>query len=494
MQNTSPSLTVDNSASRPALFSQPRVSYAIIIGFVLLSAALRLFFLGKVNFWYDEIASFAYASNLSVFDVHPPFYYSILHLLLNFSTSEFVLRLPSVIADLVSVVLVYAIVHQLFNLRIAVIATLLTSLSPLLIWHAQDARMYSQAVTFSLLTVYCYLRLLNKQSLFNWICYTLSATLAIYTHLYTIFIPVTLSLHLFLFHRNLFWRWTLANLAVALLYTPWLIIFIDLPAKQIGSSRSTNIFNLFYNYYVFSTGYSLGPTVNDLREQNLKVLVPYIPLIIPIALTTVALIVQAVRYLWRTSRETGALILLWVILPVVLAVVIPIFRPSMVFNVRYVLFSAPAFLCLLAIGIGSLGKYAGRLAAIIVILYSFIGLYHYYFDDRYAKEDVRAAANYITQQQTGKDHILVVTIGSVFKWYYQADDLVTSNTQPGTPAELVDQATANADSVWLVEARPWQTDPDNEIKSYLEAHYTLLESEIFPGVEVYKYCVANCAS
>lgn len=469
-----------------------KLAYGVMIAMILIASTLRLLDLGKTNFWYDEMASLRYAMDLSVFDVHPPFYYAILNILLKFNQSEFILRLPSVVAGVLSVIFIYLTGKQLFDSRTTIVCTLLACTSPIMIWHAQEARMYSQALLFAVMTVYFYLLVLKNGSHFAWIGYVLSAILAVYSHLYAGLIPLTLSLHLLLFRRDLFFRWGIAQIIVLLSYLPWILILASLPTKQIGSGRTPNILHLFYNYYAFTSGYSLGPTINDLRTPQLSVIVPYLPLIAPLAVTILFLTGSGIIHLWRKNRQKATLILLWATLPVLIAVVIPIFRQTMIFNVRYVLVALPAYLWILALGITNLGQRLGALVLIVVITYNGISLYNHYFNPLYTKEDVRSAAAYVAQESSSDDHILVITVGSLFNWYFHSNNLVMNNNKSDAPSELVTRATANTDTLWLIESRPWQTDSRGEIRSYLDSNYRLIEQENFPGVQVYRYCVKDC--
>ncbi|MBZ0282926.1 MAG: glycosyltransferase family 39 protein [Anaerolineae bacterium] len=475
-----------------ATLSRQNIIYMVVISIILIAAALRFLNLGKTNFWYDEMAALRYASNLSTFDVHPPLYYATLNVLLKFNQSEFILRLPSAIAGVVSVLFIYLIGRQLSGLKITILTMLLASISPLLIWHSQEARMYSQALMFVLMTVYFYILILKNGSRFAWLGYAVAAVLAVYSHLYSGLIPITLSIHLLLFRRDLLSRWIIAQAILLVAYTPWLIILASLPAKQIGTVRPVSILHIFYNYYAFTTGYSLGPTINELRAHHISVLIPYLALILPLAITTSILVIAGIYHQWRQNREKAMLIILWATVPVFIAVFIPLLRQSMIFNVRYVLVSLPAYLWLLASGIEKLGRRIGTVALIVIITYSGISLYNHYFNSRYAKEDVRSAANYVTQEIQPDDHILVITVGSLFNWYFHSDNPIVTSSQPQPAIELVTNAARNTNTLWLVEARAWQTDPNGEIKSYLNDNYQVLEERNFSGVQIYKYCITHC--
>ncbi len=460
---------------------------------VLLGTALRGFHLGTQNFWYDEMESIRYAVDLSLRDIHPPTYYYLLRGALLLGQSEFIVRFVSFIPGVLSIPLAYVIGKRLLSNSAALIATFLVSISPILIWHAQDARMYSQLVFGCLLMVYMYLRALEKNDWKFWAGYILAALLALYTQLYAILLVGTLGLHFLLFHRRFITRWFVTNLVLGLAYLPWIIIMIGMPEEKIGGRQISALFRLPYNYFAFINGYSLGPPIPQLRSLSLDVLAPYRVLIAPIFLISALLFVMGVDRLRRESLDKLTLLLGWVFLPVLIAVIIPYLHPSMTFNVRYVLFSVPALLFIFAAGIThSKRRYVGMIFLAIFTFYNAMSLHNNTYDPTYAREDVRGAAQYVASEIQPDDHILVATVGRIFDWYFTRGNVVVSNVPTQPALTLVDQAADGAASLWFVKSRPWQTDPDNELETLLKSRYVLLSTVEFPGVSVYHYCLINC--
>lgn len=497
---TSTGLKIDDGVSptKPSsVASQPRHRLWLVwfcVGLcILLGMALRAFHLGNQSLWYDEVEAIRYASDLSLQDVHPPIYYSLLHLTLMLGQSEWIVRFPSLLFGVLSIPLVYVIGNRLLSTSATLIATFLVSISPILIWHDQDARMYSLLVLTCLLLVYAYLRAIEKRDWKHWAGYTLAALLALYTQFYAILLLGTLGLHFLIFHRTIIRRWFLANALLALGYLPWLLVMIGLPEKKIGGAQVSALLRLPYNYFAFVNGYSLGPSLRELRVANLNVLEPYIWIIAPIFLVTLFLFVAGVDHLRRDNSEKLTLLLGWVFLPVLIAVAIPYVYSNMVFNVRYVLFSAPALLLILGAGIDRIRpRYLGTVLLTVFVFYNGMSLYNNAFDVKYAKEDVRGAAQYVTMLAEPDDHILVVTVGRVFDWYFHKDNLIIRNQVDMPVTDIVEQVAAGANSIWFVKARSWQTDSDNTLETLLDSRYLRLSTVEFPGVSVYHYCLLNC--
>jgi mannosyltransferase len=474
----------------------PDTKTALIVLFaacMVLATALRLFQLGTSNFWYDEAETIGYATNLfPIRDIHPPTYYAIVHVVMQLGISEFWVRLPSFLMGVAAVAMVFSIGRMIVSNQVALIATLLVSISPILIWHSQDARMYSQVILGCLLIVYFYIQILRRGTTLDWVGYVFAALFAAYTQLYAVLLIGVLNLHLLIFHRHLLMRWIVAQVLLVLGYAPWIIFLVTMPPEQIGGAQRT-LAAFPYTFFAFTNGYTLGPSILELRTFSLGTLVPYLPLIVPIMLAVAILFVAGAVYLWRNNRETAALIILWAVLPAVIGVAVPFIVRSMTYNVRYVLFSVPAFLLILAGGVVSLKRYRlGSVLLVVVILYNSISLYNHFADGRYAKEDVRSAAEFVAANASAEDHILVITVDRLFRWYYEPDNLIVSNPASATTDQIFNTAISGTDRVWLVESRPWQSDPKQTLKTLFDNQYPVISQVDFPGVKVYQYCIQDC--
>ena len=80
-----------------------------------LAVGLRILFLGEEAFWGDEAFSWGFAkfSLLLLWgappDIHPPVYYSLLHVLMYLSDTRWMLRLPSALSGALAVPLAYVL-------------------------------------------------------------------------------------------------------------------------------------------------------------------------------------------------------------------------------------------------------------------------------------------------------------------------------------------------------------------------------------------------
>lgn len=138
----------------------------IIVALIVLFAfMIRLYQLAKPSgLWLDEISSY-FTTLYPIFDlnrhsIHAPFYFILLKIWINiFGSSDFVLRLLSVILSLPAVVGIYLCGKELDLKKIsplAIFSALILATSSLFFYYSQEIRFYSFAVSIvSFITLYC---------------------------------------------------------------------------------------------------------------------------------------------------------------------------------------------------------------------------------------------------------------------------------------------------------------------------------------------------
>ncbi len=169
---------------------------------VLVAFGLRIYALGAESLWYDEAfsivlarADLATARRMLAADVHPPLYFLFLRAAMTlWGSSEFAVRFASLLPGVLLVPLVWALARRLFDRPTAWLAAVFTGLSPLLIWYAREARMYSQATALGLAATYALVRAQGKGQARWWITFAACAVSAVYSHYSALYLIVTLGL------------------------------------------------------------------------------------------------------------------------------------------------------------------------------------------------------------------------------------------------------------------------------------------------------------
>ncbi|MDX1686614.1 MAG: glycosyltransferase family 39 protein [Candidatus Promineifilaceae bacterium] len=209
-----------------------------------LAFALRLINLGGRPIWYDEAFSvlFGEKSLATMFagtvtpvdgaaaDVHPLFYYSILHgWMALWGQSPAAVRLLSVLIGVATVVVSYLLGRRLFGRNAGLAAAVITALAPFHVYYSQEARMYALLGLAALATTLFLVRAWGDGGWPNWVAFAVSGAVTMYAHnLGALFVA---ALALWILYA--WWRarrpvhlrsLLLSHLLMALLFSPWLLI------------------------------------------------------------------------------------------------------------------------------------------------------------------------------------------------------------------------------------------------------------------------------
>ncbi|MEP7162372.1 MAG: glycosyltransferase family 39 protein [Candidatus Moraniibacteriota bacterium] len=258
-------------------------SLVLLLGFVL-----RIVDLTKRDFWFDEaFTGISIKENLSemfriiIADIHPPLYYlAVKAFAAPFGYSVFGIRFFSLIFGILGIWMVYLLAKDFFGKKAALLAALLTAISPFAIQYSQEGRMYSMFAFFIVLSAFLFLRALRKNSFSSALGWGLCWGLACLTHyLGILFAPVYYGLYLLekvrtrkeIFSKiilppsHLWWGGAVA----LLVFSPWLPNFVH----HVGASNLTwitpaKISDLFFNLQIFLVGIPKGkyggmPVPND---------------------------------------------------------------------------------------------------------------------------------------------------------------------------------------------------------------------------------------
>ena len=173
-------------------------------------------------FWVDEFSTANQArlvveNGLTVF-TNPNIFFephnTLFHFLIGglyklFGQSEFITRLPSVLAGSIVPPLLFLITYRIFNLNTGIIAGLLATTSYFQIVWSRQARSYVFVQLLILLGLYFYIKILerNKKSTFNVVAFGTVMAIGLFMHsLFYIFV-FTLGIHYMIanFNKVAFW-------------------------------------------------------------------------------------------------------------------------------------------------------------------------------------------------------------------------------------------------------------------------------------------------
>ncbi|MFA6252859.1 MAG: glycosyltransferase family 39 protein [Patescibacteria group bacterium] len=151
--------------------------------------------------WFDEVPAWARLS----FHDHPPVFFWLQHLSINiFGQNTFALRLPSVLAGLASLYLVFLLARRLISEKAAYLALVFLTVQSHHVWISRIGLQDSVVVFFMLLIIYLWLLALERQKIYWWLLWGLSLGLGIMTKYTTLIIIPILLVHTVIFRFSFY--------------------------------------------------------------------------------------------------------------------------------------------------------------------------------------------------------------------------------------------------------------------------------------------------
>lgn len=519
-------------------FMQGASAIRILLILLTLGAfALRVSTLARQSLWRDEVDAIYMAlrpleQTLSMFTAmaqNGPLYFLSLRPWLQVAgSSEFALRLPSALAGVAAAPLLWQVARVLTRgapLSVAGFAAFLLAINPYALWYSQEGKMYTIIMLLALAAMWFWLRGVEHGGARPWIAYTLCMTLALYFHLLAVLL---IPLHVLWFviafpaARR---RWRGYGLALAALTLPYLPLLIWQWAMlrapdQVTGFRFTPLSEMLKTIFLNQArGFMPGDPVwlmtpiffaaalglvlgwSELHAQPAVHAVPVREPPNPI-----------------TSLRRFGILAAWLAAPILGIWLLSLRQP--VFTDRYVAWTLPATLILVALGVqvvrSNLGR-AGSLAALLLAS-AMCGAWIYADFQQIRttiKFDLRGAVHYINERRT-PETLLVLQIPHLeYTYRYYSSDqgpapFAQSDAHLGRWAGglwtngVQDDATAAAEAdaqmralteteadIWVIRSEADMWDRRGLMDAWLAQHAQVLEQADFHGVQVTRYQVIH---
>ncbi len=405
-----------------------RWQHWLLVLLILLAFARLTWRLEAKNLWWDESLSLQRAEaswgdllsgrlmlddgeeRLASTDQHPFTYFALLAVFVRLAGSgEFSLRFPSALAATLLVPLAWAFARRLVRRKILppaapLWAAFLTSLNPFYLWYGQEARMYTLTPLLALVSVYALLRwgdagtrLAQRRWLIG---YAAAAASLLSTHyLAAMILPV---------HAGLFYqRLAVGNRRRALLLAGSLLLGGLLLAsaiawrllRQPGAGSNFQPVPLTVLAPDLLNAFSLGLSVDIGRVW-------------PLDLVFGALALAGAAWSLRARpalRAAGWLLPAFIAIPTFLMLALNTVQPAYM-NARHLALISPAFLLLVAGGLGWLWGRQRLLAGIVgglLLAGMAYSTRNYFALPQYGKDDFAGAGAYLRQQMQPGDLLIV---------------------------------------------------------------------------------------
>jgi mannosyltransferase len=467
----------------------------VFVALILLSLGLRVWGLHAQSIWRDEADSLRFAGDpvlLAEMFTTPghnaPAYYLMLRVWSGMVGDGIVAaRLFSALWGVLAVALLYVVGRRLFDRRVATVAALFAGCSPYLIWYSQEARTYMPLLAVVLLALW--LLLVGLQDGRRWALagFLLAASLSLYLHVVAALMLPVYALAAVLLARAGRWRWLLWA-APALLALPLLpLLGWQLPL----------LFSPFRTGHAVvapaeaAAGLLLALNGGAGGQLGLWWTLPGIFL---------ALVGAASPWLagGNGRRRAHPLVVAWLLLPVAGLLLVSLGMP--VFSERYIIFVAPAYYLLVALGLVTLaGHWRPAAGAALALLLAISGAGIWAQTTQTIKPDFRAAAAYYEQHAEPGDAVLfLIPQGEgAFGEYAPAGAtayLPAPFANGLSPAALSDQLTQQLVGhrrVWLLESERELWDRQGQIRAWLEARGRLAAAGDFHLVTLRLFVIAG---
>ncbi|RJR29789.1 glycosyltransferase, partial [Candidatus Microgenomates bacterium] len=198
--------------------------FAIIVGFLF-----RIYAFFARDIWFDEAFTYIIARLPTsqvmpavLTDNNPPLYYLLIHFLLRFNAHPLIMRIPSMVLNIISIDLIYLITRKISNRFTAKIATAIYLLSPLSVYMAITARLHTLGLFLVLVAVLVFIKLQEKFSYKKLFALTFILLLGIFTQYYFLLLITSFSIIVFLQKKIPLEWWILILAFISISFMPWM--------------------------------------------------------------------------------------------------------------------------------------------------------------------------------------------------------------------------------------------------------------------------------
>ncbi len=294
-------------------------------------------------------------------NVHMPLYFYFMHYWLRlFGTSEWVLRLPSVVFGALAVILIFFLGSELFNPLVGFVSSLLIAFMPEQIHYSQQARMYPLLALLAIASTYA-ITLTRKysSSRLPYILFAVLSVAGLYTHYEYVFFLAAQSIYIWVAsplgrQKKVFWLVTEGAIVAA--FAPWLVI-------GLAQSRTSQ------EIIAWARG-PLSPemVIAEVASKLTRLMsVPEAPLGWVSVVAAYGLLVWGLISL-RTERPKLWLLGLWTVLPIAGILFLDRLLGTRAIGImRYWIIVAPAVYLLIAVGVQNLNNRAAQVLLVTVL-------------------------------------------------------------------------------------------------------------------------------
>ena len=391
---------------------------AVVLGLLLAAgAALRLSFAGQ-SLLGDELSTYWIVSTNdfggvvstveSDAEISPPLFFLLSWLAVQIDLTPEFLRLPSLLAGLATIPLVYLIGLRTVGRGPALLAAAFTTLSPFMIFYSAEARGYGLMAALVAASTLSMLLAVDRGRPGWWVAYAVTTAAAVYTHYTCVFVLAAQFLWVLWTHPETRGRALIATAAAAAGFLPWL------PGTLADfGSPTTDILAFLHPFTAFHVRqalehWALGYPIPRVPVTDVPGLTALGMLAVALTLTAAGLVATRAATLRAgllgADRRTLLVVLLALAVPVG-AVLFSAVGPTRMVSTRNLAASWPAFALTLAAMVLSSGPRIRLAAAGLTVAAFGIGAVKM-LDPDYARPQYEKASEFILERGAPEDVVI----------------------------------------------------------------------------------------
>lgn len=429
--------------------SMDRMELRILALIIILGAILRLYHLGFESIWLDEAYSISLSNvgtigqvwDNAIAEMFPPLHFLILYFMHALGDSETLMRLPSAVAGILTIPLLYLTGARFFGKNEGLVAAFLLAVSPMHLFYSQEARPYALVVLLALASLYYFYTALTVGKRNDWALFILFSALAFYTHYYVVFVFVAEGLYFVVIKALELYRvgpglikddksipmFIVSMVILLVLLSPLLIPFLNQAASRTSGEKG------------WGMQQSLGMVPDIMGQFNISTGSTVFYLF-------AVLLVMGLAAAFIKQRNLAVLLAFFLIIPVSASYTLAAIMP---FHPRYILFLLPVYLLVISRGVTGIAGFMfprernkdnrnNQLAVVSVFILLFAVLSYMPLQNYYSvpqKEDWRSAGKYLASAGMQQGSALVMLPGYIerpLRYYY---DNSTYGTRVISPSE-----------------------------------------------------------
>ncbi|MFH1776197.1 MAG: glycosyltransferase family 39 protein [Candidatus Omnitrophota bacterium] len=478
----------------------------LLIAIIFLGLILRINKWMFYSLWYDEVCFLLASKNISLlkeasaFFLKPQLFALFLFIWQKISTNEFFLRIPSLIAGVLSIITTYIIGKWFVDKKTGLIAGAITAIIPLHIYYAQEIGYYTITVLTASLSMIFFWMSIKKDEWRFWIPYILVTLIGIFINylcLLILYVQFVFILIVFCKKKIIISKALLAQAIVFIIFLPFAKYFLVSSLLLMNSSMqfyhwfpAGNMQYIFQTFNVFNLGYHASKQMYYFGAGVFSVLF--------------------LDGIWVLRKEFNKLLLLllWLFLPLIAILIMGHIFFIPMYTHRNLIFSSVPYYIIIASAIGKLPQRYARCVLLIAIFSISVSLYNLYFNilhtsefpyrpGIHTKKDHRSTVEYVMQYYKDGDMIRHVCYNTFLPFAYYLTykkHVLNRNTYSVllTDEQQLDNLGEKCNRLWLIYSS-WEMQRDKSIeviKQKCDERFFLLNVRRFEGIDVYLYDIS----